>query len=185
MAVLEKQKGPLAFDVTVTRLPAKGMAVPIEANEDQRAALAAEHGLSELGFLKAELLVAPWKKDGVKVTGRLRATLTQPCIVTLEPVGQEIDTQIEAIFVPEGSRLARPDHLAESEMLLDADGPDAPEIFSGLTIDAGGLVEEHFALAIDPYPRKEGAELPAAPAEAEEAPRGPLYDKLKGLAGKS
>jgi len=40
------------------------------------------------------------------------------------------------------------------EMLLDPDGPDAPEVFTGDTIDAGVVAAEHVALAIDPYPRK-------------------------------
>jgi hypothetical protein len=41
-------------------------------------------------------------------------------------------------------------------MVLDPDGPDVPEIFSGDTIDAGEIVGEFAALAIDPYPRKQG-----------------------------
>ena len=40
--------------------------------------------------------------------------------------------------------------------MLDAEGPDGPETFTGDTIDAGALAEEFFGLAIDPYPRKTG-----------------------------
>ena len=57
------------------------------------------------------------------------------------------------------------------EILLDAEGPDSPETFSGDTIDVGALAEEFFGLAIDPYPRKQGVSLEAAgdaePAESE------------------
>ncbi len=45
------------------------------------------------------------------------------------------------------------------EMVLDPDGPDLPETFTGDTIDAGDIVAEFAALAIDPYPRKPGAEF--------------------------
>lgn len=39
-------------------------------------------------------------------------------------------------------------------MILDAEGEDGPEPFSGDAIDVGQLAEEFFALGIDPYPRK-------------------------------
>ncbi|MCY1301409.1 hypothetical protein D9M70_510200 [compost metagenome] len=42
-------------------------------------------------------------------------------------------------------------------MILDPDGPDIPDTFTGDTIDAGVGVSEQVALAIDPYPRKPGA----------------------------
>lgn len=64
---------------------------------------------------------------------------------------------MEAIFVPEGSRLARIAANDSGEMVLDPDGPDIPDVFTGDTIDAGGVVAEHVAMAIDPYPRKQGA----------------------------
>ena len=78
-------------------------------------------------------------------------------MVTLEPVDAEIDEPVEAIFVPEGSRLARIAANDSGEMILDPEGPDVPETFTGDTIDVGVTVSEHAALAIDPYPRKEGA----------------------------
>jgi hypothetical protein len=72
-------------------------------------------------------------------------------------------------------------------MVLDAEGPDAPETFSGDSIDVGALAEEFFALAVDPYPRKAGVSLESASkgeGPAEES-RGPLYEKLRGLADKT
>ena len=38
---------------------------------------------------------------------------------------------------------------------------DPPETFIGDSVDLGGLVLEHLAMAIDPYPRKAGEEFPA------------------------
>ena len=46
-------------------------------------------------------------------------------------------------------------------MAIDPEAPDPPEVMDGTTIDIGALVEEIFVLAIDPYPRAPGAELPA------------------------
>ena len=48
------------------------------------------------------------------------------------------------------------------EMVFDAEGPDLPETFTGDSIDVGSVCEEFVVLAIDPYPRKEGAVLEAS-----------------------
>lgn len=170
---------PVSFPVHVARLPRKGMRVEIEADDGQRAALAAAHGLEGVDSFRAELDVIAWKKGGVKVEGRVRARIVQACIVSLEPVEQAVDEDVSALYLPEGSKLALPQRSAEGEMILDPEGEDAPETFSGDSIDVGQLAEEFFALGIDPYPRKAGAAL--ATGGEGDAPRGPLFEKLQAL----
>lgn len=162
------QPSPISFPIDVARLPKKGMPVRIEADPAQRKALAADHALEDVLSFSAELLVSPWKGDGVRVSGRVTASVVQACIVTLDPVPATVDEPVEGLFVPERSRLAQP-MSSTGEMLLDPDGPDAPETFAGTTIDVGALAEEHFALGIDPYPRRNGAAL-ALPEEATATP---------------
>lgn len=176
------ERSPVSFEASVARLPKKGMPLKLEADSAQREALAREHDLSAVERFEADLLVTPWKRDGVKIVGSVRADIIQACVVTLEPIPSHVDEDVESVFLPEGSRLARPDRLEAGEMVLDAEGPDAPELFSGDTIDVGQLAEEFFALGVDPYPRKPGAEIETG--RQEEAPRGPLYEKLRGLTGK-
>ena len=124
----------------------------------------------------AEFEVKRWKKDGVRLKGRVRADIVQTCVVTLEPMEAKIDEPIDAIFVPEGSKLARGPILEGGEMLLDPDGPDSPETFQGDTIDAGAVAAEYAAMAIDPYPRKEGVAFSAhvESTEADEAKPSPF-----------
>ncbi|RJT37359.1 DUF177 domain-containing protein [Mesorhizobium waimense] len=176
-------QGPVSFVANVGRLPQKGLPVVIDADERQRAALATEHELLSVERYRAELLVAPWKRNGVKVSGRVEADLTQACIVTLDPVAAHIDEPVEALFLPEQSKLGRQGFEGGGEIVLDADGPDSPETFSGDTIDVGALAEQFFGLAIDPYPRKAGASVEVAddakPAESE------FQQKLRSLLGKS
>jgi hypothetical protein len=170
---------PISFPVHVARLPKTGMAVTIDADEAQRAALARLHGLQGVERLVATLDVTAWKRGGVRVTGRVEADIVQRCVVTLEPVPARVDEAVAATFLPEGSRLAVPTYSAEGEILLDAEGEDGPETFSGDTVDVGQLAEEFFALGIDPYPRKAGVALPVAGEDEER--RGPLHDKLAEL----
>jgi hypothetical protein len=177
---------PVSFPVNVARLSRSGLPVWLDADGEQRAALAAAHQLLSVETFRFDLTVEPWKGDGVRVAGRVKAAITQACIISLEPVVSEIDEAVDTVFVPEGSKLAVPGWIERGEMVLDAEGPDAPETFSGDFIDAGAVAEEFFALAIDPYPRKEGASLESASGgESPGEHRGPLYEKLRGLAGKS
>lgn len=176
----EEGKGSISLPVNVARLPQRGMPLTIEADSNQRSALAQAHGLIEVRSLQADVIVTSWKKGGVQVNGRVNARVIQSCIVSLEPVENLIDEEVSALLLPEGSRLAVPKRSAEGEILLDAEGDDTPETFSGDTIDIGALVEEFFSLAIDPWPRKPGASLPAETDTSEE-PRGSLGAQLNEL----
>ena len=155
----ENTESPVSFLANVARLPQKGLPVRIEADPRQRAELAKQHGLVSVGRYRAELLVTSWKRHGVKVSGTVEADIVQECVVTLEPIESSISAEVSGLFLPEDSKLGREGFHAGGEILLDADGPDAPETFSGETIDVGALAEEFFELAINPYPRKQGADI--------------------------
>jgi len=159
---MSDEKSPISFEVDVTRIPAKGMRVTVTPDADERTSLATMHGLEEVLTFKADLLVTQWRKDGAHIEGRINATIIQTCVVTLEPLTSKLDVDVDIVMVPEGSKLARPKFDESGELVLSAEGADPPDTFSGVMIDVGAQAEEHFALAIDPYPRKTGASLPAA-----------------------
>jgi hypothetical protein len=182
----QHSSSPVSFIANVARLPHNGMPVTITADEEQRARLAADHHLVSVEGWKAELLVERWKRNGVRVSGRVEADITQECVVTLEPLRTSISEEVSQLYFPEDSKLGRLGFHAPGEVHLDAEGPDSPETFSGDTIDVGALAEEFFALAIDPYPRKQGASLDAVETEVEKDEHfGPLHEKLKSLRQKS
>jgi hypothetical protein len=178
------QKSPVSFNVHVSRLPQKGLPVTIEADSAQRAALADEHGLLSVESWRAKLLVTPWRRNGVKIAGGVIANITQACVVTLEPVPAHIDEPVDGLFLPENSKLGREGFGDAGEILLDAEGPDSPETFSGDTIDAGALAEQFFGLAIDPYPRKRGVALDSTPDD-DQPVESEFQQKLRSLLGKS
>jgi hypothetical protein len=180
MSDSQDDPSPLSYPVNVTRLPARGLPVRIGADSEQRAALAEAHGLLAVENFDADLTVSAWKRDGVRVSGKVRADIVQTCIVTLEPLPAHIEEDVFALFAPEGSRLLRPDSAEGGEILLDAEGPDSPEPFFGNEIDVGALAEEFLALGIPPYPRKAGAAVEPVESDETEA-QGPMYDKLKRL----
>ena len=178
----EEPKSPVSFIAHVARLPHNGLPVTIEADAAQRQALADEHGLLSVEGYRADLLVTPWKRHGVKVTGTVEADITQACVVTLDPVRAHIEEAVEGLFLPEDSKLGRLGFEGGGEILVDAEGPDSPETFHGDSVDVGALAEQFFGLAIDPYPRKPGASLDVGGDEPEETE---FQRKLKSLLGKS
>jgi len=177
----DKDKSPVSFKASVMRLPQKGLPLVIEADARQREGLAQTHGLVSVERFRAELLVSQWKRNGVKVSGRVEADITQECVVTLEPLQARIDETVEGLFLPEDSKLGRLGFEEGGEIHIDVEGPDSPDTFSGDTIDVGALAEEFFGLGIDPYPRKPGAELPTGKDGASSRPEGPLQEKLRQL----
>lgn len=149
--------GDYAHRVRVAAIGTNPQEVSFEADEKERAVLAAQWQVSTVKAFSAALRLSRWKRDGVKVSGTVEAEIEQPCVVTLEPVGQTIREEFEQVFVPDTSRLSRQRGDDTGEIVLDPDGPDLPETFSGDLLDVGALAAEHAALAIDPYPRAEGA----------------------------
>lgn len=159
MAAMSDAGSPISKRINVSRLPKDGMRLSIESTAPQRAALAESHGLLSVEHFSADLKAAPWRGDGVKVTGTLRAEVVQQCVVTLEPLAAGVETAVEGVFVPEGSPGAAPGQGERGEIVVHTDAPDLPEVFTGHFVDIGALAEEHFELALDPYPRKPGAQF--------------------------
>ncbi|MAY95783.1 MAG: hypothetical protein CMH84_04490 [Nocardioides sp.] len=153
----------------------------VEATAEERAALAQRFGLLALDRLEAEFHLRR-EGEGVAANGQLRATATQPCVVTGDPVPARIDEAFELHFLPETA-----DGEPDAEIELSESECDTM-FFTGGAIDLGEAAAETMALALDPYPRSEGA--PAALKEAgilSEEEAGPvgalaaaLKDKLSG-----
>lgn len=136
--------------------------VAIEATAAERGALAEALDLVALGSLTADVTVTPWRGEGVRVAGTVLGTVTQACVVTLEPVESTVEERFDV-------RL-HPDILASTEIDLDPAAPDPPEQLETDQVDVGAIVLEHFVLGIDPYPRAAGAAFEAEPDAPEPSP---------------
>jgi uncharacterized metal-binding protein YceD (DUF177 family) len=169
------------FEVVVTTLPSSGFPLKLHPDPSQRAAIAHAAGISDLSEFAADIVLKRWRRDGVEISGELNARIEQPCVVTLEPVEQEIREDFRFTFLPERSALAKPLSGPDREIVLDPEGDDPPELFSGDTIDVWPVVFEVFSLAIDPFPRKPGAELPAPGATHSGSPEGETASPFAAL----
>lgn len=137
---------PLAID----DIAREGSVLALEATAEERTRLAERLGLLSLDSLAAELTVTRGASGiPIRVHGMLHAAVVQECVVSLEPVPSEINELIEVEYAPAA------DDGAEEVFRLD--DPDPPEPLEGDSVDLGELVAQHLSVALDPYPRKEGA----------------------------
>lgn len=149
----------ISYPVNVRSLPVKGVRIKIDADEKERQKLKENHGLLAVDSFRADIHISPWKKRGVRVKGKFEAEIVQACVVSLEPLHEHIDEDVESVFIPEDSKLVKYEALDDTgEVFVDAEGPDTPEVFHGDSIDIGAFLEELFELSLNPYPRKEGVD---------------------------
>lgn len=148
---------PISRLVRLDNVPKAGFLAVIEPDEGQRASLAREHGLLEVRSFAAEIQFSHWRANGYRLKGTIRADIVQQCGVTLEPMPVRLEVPVAQYLVPE--RPGRRSPGAGEELVLSYDSEDEPETFRGSRYDLGALVEELFALALDPYPRLPGAEI--------------------------
>ncbi len=172
------------LEVDVSRLPQKGRLVKFHASEQELLALSKHFSLVAIDFLDSELLLKRWRRNGVVVRGVVSAKITQRCVVSLEPVDQEIEEDIDILFVEENSPFARPQIDTNGELVLDPEGNDLPEIFYNDIIRIDEVILEALALAIEPHPRLPGVEISAeftSGIEDGERPESPfaVLDQLK------
>ena len=143
--------------VNVRTLPKKGQMVLHAAKPSECARIAEQFELVSVESFNGECLLTPWKRDGVKLSGIVKANFKQSCAITMEPLDITLEEPVEIIFVPDGSKLSRPRTNDEGEIIFDPEGDDLPETFVGDSIDIASVWLEFMALGIDPFARKEGA----------------------------
>jgi uncharacterized metal-binding protein YceD (DUF177 family) len=142
--------GPLTRLIDVMNVPPRGQEVHVQATAEECAALARDFGLPGIQALSGDFRLTNSAK-GIHVTGMVKASITQVCIVTLDSFDSDIEEEVEVDFAePSGMPAEPPTDINEYEP------PD--EIING-QIDLGALTAEFLALGLDPYPRKPGVDF--------------------------
>jgi hypothetical protein len=169
---------PWSVPIAVAQIPDTGMHREFEANSNECRALADLGGLREVKSANASLDLTPMREGRVHVVGRVTARVGQSCVVTLDPIENDIDEAIDLIFAPPEQIPALAD-LVDDAAESDAEIPDPPEPIVGGTIDLGRLATDALFLGVDPYPRKPDAvfDLPVIPDDPEDHP----FAALKAL----
>lgn len=169
---------PWRAAVPVAEIPEDGLHRELEASAAEREAVAAAAGLRELPRFGASFDLAHAGDGCVHVTGRVQAAVGQTCVVTLEPLTNEISEDVDVMFSADPQPVA----AAAAEDDDDALTEDPPEAIVNGMIDLGALATEFLMLGLDPYPRKEGVvfEPVIAPVDPADNPFAALEALKKG-----
>jgi uncharacterized metal-binding protein YceD (DUF177 family) len=160
--MIKRGEFPWSVVVAVHDVPETGRRFDLAADQHARKAIAAVVGLRSLPRLEATFDVTRRGREGLRVVGRISATVAQTCVVTLEPIESTIEEEVDVAFVPSvtSAEIAQGDG-ASAKIIAE----DMPESLVDGTVDLGALATEFLLLGIDPYPRKPGATFEAPVAE--------------------
>jgi uncharacterized metal-binding protein YceD (DUF177 family) len=147
-----------SVSVRLDEVPESGLRFGLAADAGVRTTVARVADVEAVSRLEAEFEVTRYGRNGLRVSGTISATVRQTCVVTLEPLENEIREPVDLTFVPgnAASTPAREENLGAHE---------PPERLIDGGVDLGAIAAEFFILGIDPYPRREGAVFTAPASE--------------------
>ncbi|NQV54811.1 MAG: DUF177 domain-containing protein [Rhodospirillales bacterium] len=132
----------------------KPLEMHIDAEPEELDALTKRFDIDAVESLGADIrFTAQASGNLYRLDGIISGAVRQTCVVTLEPVEQQINIRFHRDYAP-GAFIEQTD-----EVVIDALADDPPEPVLDGMIDAGEAVAEHFGLEIDPFPRAPGAQF--------------------------
>ncbi len=176
----DPSRDPWRVFVPVAQIPDTGLHRDIEADSAILPAMAAAAGLRELLFARASFDLTPRSGGRVHVAGRVQARVGQNCVVTLDPIENDIDEEVDLIFAPAEQipeRAGADDDEDDDNRAVEM--TDAPEPIEHGMINIRRLATDVLYLAIYPYPRKEVAVFEAQIARPD--PEDHPFAALKSL----
>ncbi len=155
----------------VARITAQFAAFDVVATPEERSLVALRLGIVAINLLECSFRVRRGDdaaRGQITAEGVLRASVVQDCVVTLDPFAVKIREAFRVHFVSEGTEVDDVDPESDDEIP-----------YAGDSIDLGEAAVEQLALALDPYPRKPGAELPAEAGPGKTSPFAALARRLR------
>lgn len=161
--------------LSVARIPPKGVEETLQAKPVERTALAKRFDLIDIPRLEAHLTLKPESDDAIHVTGDINAEIVQQCIVSLEPITNNLNIGVDLLLIPGKKKNDEPEDFS-GDMNAEID------TYTNGKIDLGELVVQQLGVNIDLYPRKPNAALGISefgPKAEENRPFARLSDTVK------
>jgi len=164
----------LDWSYRTAEIPEHGLRETRAASAAEREQMAIALDVVSCEAIDAEFTVRATGKGRYRVAGKVGARLTQKCVVTLEPIPQKAEGTFDVEYWP-------PAELPQNgEDEVEALGAAEIEPIEHGRIDVGRIVFETLSAAIEPYPRKQGAEFVPDPDDQTAGEGGP-FAALKKL----
>ncbi|MCW8087246.1 YceD family protein [Sabulicella glaciei] len=134
--------------LVLANVPSTGLSLRLVPDAAQREALARRFGLLAIHSMEGELRLAPESGGRIAVLGTIRAEVEQECVVSLAPLQARVEEGFAWRLLPDGVEPSDEDE--DPDDIPSEDG----------VVDLGETLAQQLSLALDPYPRAPGAELP-------------------------
>jgi uncharacterized metal-binding protein YceD (DUF177 family) len=144
---------PWSHPLAVDDVPEAGGHYELEADAQTRENVAKVAQLRDLSSFQAVFDVVR-RGAGVRVSGQVTARVGQTCVVTLEPIENDVAEPVDVSYAP----AITPDEGHGSHE--PKKGAEPPEPLLDGIVDLGAIATEFLILGLDPYPRKDGVEFP-------------------------
>lgn len=129
----------------------------IRADDGECAELARRFSLRAIERLRADVCIVPKGRDLFVLTGEISARVVQSCVVTGEPVPEEVHCSFSVSYSLDVEAYWENEVVSETDTGGTCEDP--PEPIENGEIDMGESVAEQLILEITPYPRVHGASL--------------------------
>lgn len=157
---MTKTSFPFSHKINAAQVVDKDQRRTVTANAKELEKIAAEYEVKAVNGLEADFVLKPYRKAGLRVTGKIIANLTQTCSVSLDDFDSVLEIEVDRTFEPHSSRPRKIRDLNDDgEIEIDLETLDPPDVITDGVLDLGALICEELALAIDPFPRMPGAEF--------------------------
>jgi uncharacterized metal-binding protein YceD (DUF177 family) len=152
--------------VTVARIGPAGLEMTVKATEAECTALAHRMKLPAVLSLLCEFRLERDSTGSLFADGHLLARVVQVCVVSLDEFANTIEDRFVVRCVEQGHESDETDPEAVDEI-----------VYTDGILDLGEAAAEQLALALDPYPRAPGVEMP----EVSDEPAAHPFAALTGL----
>ncbi|MFT7370591.1 MAG: uncharacterized metal-binding protein YceD (DUF177 family) [Alteromonas macleodii] len=125
----------------------------IEPDSGGRKALAITIHVLQVKKLRFDGVLIPTGKRDWRIEATLGATISQACVISLDPVTTRIDEVITRSYISDFERRDDVSEASEDEMIADDTTDQLPEI-----LDLFDIISESLILNMPAYPRKDGIE---------------------------
>jgi len=148
--VIQEEQSSAEFSriVDLNSFKNKPLSLSLEADRSELRNLANRFKLVSISALSANIYMS-WLDVGnvLLVEGSFSASVFQQCVVTLEPVEEEINEKMNLTFARETEKPVEVIELDDSELL------------TGDVIDVGEIISEELSLSLNPYPRSPNLDM--------------------------
>ncbi len=138
----------LDYSINIDKIGNKPKYIYIEASKTDACDLANLFGVIELGDIKANVDIKR-NKNTLTVKGSISCYVIQECVISLEPVKNNIEENFEV-------------HFDLNEKIYTDDNilsPNIIEQLKGDKLNIGKIITEQISLAIPDFPKKENAKF--------------------------